>query len=207
MTVPRREQEGVVKYHAEHVSAPATLPAEWLDLLAWRQRMRALDLIGADAEGIGYGNLSVRLFSSPRFLVSGSQTSGLAIVDRRHFATVTAVDLDRNTLRSVGETPPSSEALTHAALYQVDARVRAVIHVHARALWERWRDRLPTTRDDVEYGTPGMGYEMIRLHKRQAIGGQGAVVMGGHQDGIIAFGPTLAAAGGEILKLVGVGTS
>jgi hypothetical protein len=195
------ETEGVVKYTFKHVPARITLPAEMPELLAWRGRLRALELIGADSQGIGYGNLSIRLYASPRFLITGSQSSGLLEVDQRHFARVTVVDLDRNFLRSTGETPPSSEALTHAALYQVNGSIRAVVHVHSSAIWEACRHRLPTTKDDVPYGTPEMAYEMIRLHKRSAIGGLGVVVMGGHQDGLIAFGPSLAEAAGEILKL------
>jgi L-ribulose-5-phosphate 4-epimerase len=198
----KREQEGVVKYSVRHESARITLPAEMPELLSWRRRLRALGLIGADAQGIGYGNLSIRLYSSPRFLITGSQSSGLSEVDQRHFAKVTVIDLDRNSLRSVGELAPSSEALTHAALYQVRGSIRAVVHVHSNAIWTTWRHHLPTSRDDVLYGTPEMGYEMIRLHKRRALGGQGVIVMGGHQDGVIAFGPSLAEAAGEILKLM-----
>jgi ribulose-5-phosphate 4-epimerase/fuculose-1-phosphate aldolase len=171
------------------------------ELLAWRRRLRELGLIGADAQGVGYGNLSIRLFASPTFLITSSQSSGLAEVDQQHFARVTVVDLDRNYLRSVGERPPSSEALTHAALYQVNNGIRAVVHVHSPAIWNARRYVLPTTRDDVLYGTPEMGYEMLRLHKRKALGRQGVVIMGGHQDGVIAFGPTIAEAAGEILKL------
>jgi len=196
------EKEGVVKYAVKHVSGRLTLPAEMPDLLAWRRKLRELELIGADAQGVGYGNLSIRLYASPRFLITGSQSSGLLEVDQRHFASVTVVDLDRNSLRSVGETAPSSEALTHAALYQVNGAIRAVVHVHSNAIWTAYRDRLPTSRDEVPYGTPEMGYEMIRLHKRSAMGGLGVVVMGGHQDGVVAFGPSLAEAAGEILKLL-----
>jgi ribulose-5-phosphate 4-epimerase/fuculose-1-phosphate aldolase len=111
------------------------------------------------------------------------------------------VDLDRNFLKSTGETPPSSEALTHAALYQVDNAIRAVVHVHSAGLWEAHLNRLPTTKPDVAYGTPGMAYEMIRLHKRSAIGKRGCVVMGGHRDGVIAFGASIADAAGAILAL------
>ena len=198
----QREQEGVVKYTIKHESARIALPADMPELLAWRRRLHELGLIGADAAGIGYGNLSVRLYSSPGFLITGTQSSGLAEVDQRDFARVTVVDLDRNYLRSIGERPPSSEALTHAALYQVNGAIRAVVHVHSPSIWNEWRDRLPTSRDAVAYGTPEMGYEMIRLHKRKALGGRGAIVMGGHPDGVIAFGPSLAEAAAEILQLL-----
>jgi hypothetical protein len=43
---------------------------------------------------------------------------------------------------------------------------------------------------------------MIRLLKRTTIADHGAVVMGGHQDGVIAFGRSLAEAAGEILGLM-----
>ncbi|HEY3383055.1 MAG TPA: class II aldolase/adducin family protein [Vicinamibacterales bacterium] len=199
------EQEGVVKYTVKHESTRIDLPAEMGELLSERRRLHALGLIGADAQGVGYGNLSIRLYSSPCFLITCSQSSGLTEVDQRHFAKVTVIDLDKNFLRSIGGRPPSSEALTHAALYQVNGAIRAVAHVHSHRIWSTCRHHLPTTRDDVLYGTPAMGQEMIRLHKRQALGRQGVVVMGGHQDGVIAFGPTLGEAVGEILKLTSEG--
>jgi L-ribulose-5-phosphate 4-epimerase len=198
-----REKEGVVKYTVRHETARIAFPAEMPDFMAWRQKLRALNLIGADAEGLGYGNLSIRLFATPSFLITSSQSSGLDEVDQQHFARVTVVDLDKNFLRSVGERPPSSEALTHAALYQVNGAIRAVVHVHSREIWTAFRHRLPTSRDEVLYGTPEMGYEMIRLHKRAALGRHGVIVMGGHQDGVIAFGGSLAEAAGEILELRG----
>jgi L-ribulose-5-phosphate 4-epimerase len=196
------EKEGVVKYTVQHETARLAFPPEMGELLACRRQLRTLDLIGADPQGIGYGNLSIRLYASPTFLITSSQSSGLQEVDQQHFARVTVVDLDRNLLRSVGERPPSSEALTHAALYQVNAAIRGVVHVHSNAIWSAWRGRLPTSRDDVPYGTPEMAYEMVRLHKRRALGGLGVIVMGGHQDGVIAFGPSVAEAAGEIIKLL-----
>ena len=196
------EKEGVVKYSFQHVSAPIKVPPEMAELLSWRKRLRTLDLIGADAHGVGYGNISVRLYASPRFLITASQSSGLIDVEPRHFAIISVIDLDRNSLRSTGETQPSSESLTHAALYQVDGAIRAVVHVHSTAIWHAWRNKLPTTREDVPYGTPEMAYEMFHLHKRSVIVKQGVIVMGGHQDGVIAFGQSLAQAAGEILKLL-----
>ncbi len=195
------EREGVVKYHAEHVARPLRPLPDLRDLLTWRDRLFARRLIGADAEGLGYGNISVRLHTSPRFLISGSQTSGLPQVDHRHFAEVTLADIDRNRLRCVGEIQASSEALTHAALYAADPAICGVVHVHARPIWLAQRDRLPTTRDDVEYGTPAMAQEMIRLYRRGPVVHEGVIVMGGHEDGVIAFGTTLARAAQAILAL------
>jgi L-ribulose-5-phosphate 4-epimerase len=196
------EQEGVVKYTVKHETSRITFPAEMPELMAWRQKLRAIDLIGEDSQGLGYGNLSIRLFATPTFLITSSQSSGLREVDQQHFARVTVVDLDRNFLKSVGERPPSSEALTHAALYQMHGAIRSVVHVHSRVIWTAWRDRLPTSRSEVHYGTPQMAYEMIRLHKKSALGRLGVIVMGGHQDGVIAFGPSVAEAATGLLALL-----
>jgi len=195
------EEEGVVKYRAQHVEGTIH-PFEGLrELMAWRGELISRGLIGNDAQGIGYGNISVRLFTSPRFLISGTQTSGLEQVDHRHFTEVSVADLDRNTVKSVGQVPPSSEALTHAALYQANAGIGGVAHVHSQALWDRHRNTLPTTDEKAEYGTPQMGYEMIRLHRRGAIRQQGVIVMGGHHCGLIAFGPEIGQAVQTILDL------
>jgi L-ribulose-5-phosphate 4-epimerase len=195
------ENEGVVKYAFEHARRPQAAFPDLAGLLAWRAQLFSRRLIGADSEGFGYGNLSARYFTSPRFLISGSQTSGLERVDRRHFAEVTVVDLDRNFLRCVGETQASSEALTHAALYAADPEIRGVVHVHSRPIWARHRHRLPTTRDDVEYGTPQMAHEVIRLHRRGPAGHRGVIIMGGHQDGVITYGVSLDEAVQAVLDL------
>ncbi len=195
------EKEGVVKYAFAHERRPAAVAPDMADLLAWRDRLHARRLIGADGEGLGYGNISVRLYASPRFLITGTQTSGLSRVDGRHFAEVTVVDLDRNFLRCAGEVQASSEALTHAALYAADPEIRGVVHVHSQPIWDRHRHRLPTTRDDVAYGTPQMAYEVIRLCRRGLVGHQGVIIMGGHPDGVIAFGPSLGQAAQAVLEL------
>lgn len=197
----RDEHEGIVKYHVQHVSRKLRAQPGFDDLIRWRGELFAHKLIGVDDAGIGYGNLSVRLYASPRFLITGSQTSGLAQVDRRHFSEVQVVDLERNFLRCAGETSASSEAMTHAALYQASASIRGVVHVHARSIWQRCKNVLPTTRDDIAYGTPEMAHAMIRLHKSGAIGNEGVVIMGGHQDGVIGFGPSLARAVERILSM------
>jgi ribulose-5-phosphate 4-epimerase/fuculose-1-phosphate aldolase len=194
-------REGVVKYACEHVRRPLGVCPDLAGLLEWRARLFARRLIGADDAGFGYGNLSLRLYASPRFLISGTQTSGLAEVDASHFAEVTVVDLDRNFLRCVGPSPASSEALTHAALYAADPEVRGIVHAHSRPIWERHRHRLPTTRDDVEYGTPQMAHEVIRLYRRGPVGHQGVIIMGGHPDGVIAYGASLEQAARAILAL------
>lgn len=195
------EREGVIKYRANRLPGSISRSSFQADLFFWRSRLQKCGLIGIDAHGVGYGNLSVRLYASPRFLVTGSQTSGLTTFHAEHMAEIKRFNLDEHTLSYVGETPPSSEALTHAALYQCDTSIGCVVHVHAASLWRRFRGQLPTTGMHAAYGTPEMAYEMIRLYRRGFLGRQGVAVLGGHEDGLIAFGPSVAVAASCILNL------
>ena len=45
----------------------------------------------------------------------------------------------------IGPIQASSASLTHAAIYQANPDINAVIHVHDRDLWENLLDRVPTT--------------------------------------------------------------
>jgi hypothetical protein len=46
----------------------------------------------------------------------------------------------------------------------------------------------PTTRPNVEAGTPQMAYEIARLFRETELARQKLLVMAGHRDGVFAFG-------------------
>jgi hypothetical protein len=190
--------EGVVKYRLDHTpGAPRGLP-EIGELPAWHQICHRLGLIGRNPErydGYAYGNLSRRL-SATSFVISGTQTSGDTQLDPSRYALVTGWAIERNAIRSTGPCEPSSEALSHAALYQRAAAIRFIIHVHAPELWDRAAAlQLPVTDPFAPYGTPEMARSIWELFDRGLLGDAGLFAMGGHQDGVIAFGQTATAAG------------
>lgn len=208
------EREGVVKYRAEHREVGlAGAPEEGLvpvaaALAAWRHPLRGLGWIGQDPErygGYGFGNLSARVAEG--FLVTGSQTGGVHRLDLDGFALVERWDLAANRLWSRGRVPASSESLTHAALYQASAAaaspVGAVFHVHAPELWrEREGLGLPVTDPAVPYGTPEMAAEVVRAWRRLEEAERstsGLLAMGGHEDGLLAWGPAPERAGQALL--------
>jgi ribulose-5-phosphate 4-epimerase/fuculose-1-phosphate aldolase len=88
-------------------------------------------------------------------------------------------------------TVPSSECMTHAMFYQADPAVGAVIHVHHLEFWKRLLGRVPTTARDVEYGTPGMANEILRLYRETDLPCRKLAAMAGHEEGIIAIGRDL----------------
>ena len=194
--------EGYIKYDIDWTPGPAPDVEAVRDLDRWRRPLFEAGLIGEYPDlGIGYGNISKRCGKAGQFLISGTQTGHLAETDERHYALVTDVDIDANAVNCSGPVKASSEAMTHAAIYALDKRIGAVVHVHSRPLWESYLDVLPTTDGDVPYGTPAMARELARLFEGRDLGDTSVAVMAGHEEGLISFGPTLEAAARRMLSL------
>ena len=162
------------------------------ELNACRRKLRDLQLIGIDSNGIGFGNLSVRNGGTGNFYITGSATGGLADLTVSDFVRVVAYDFQKNCLQYEGSAIPSSESLTHAAIYESDPSTSAVIHCHDSVLWRTLLDRIPTTSGAITYGTPEMAYEIVRLFKASDVRSRRIFVMAGHESGIVVFGKNLA---------------
>jgi ribulose-5-phosphate 4-epimerase/fuculose-1-phosphate aldolase len=91
--------------------------------------------------------------------------------------------------------------MTHAAIYQLDQHIGAIVHGHSLSLWEKYKDALPTTRPEVAYGTPEMALEFQRLYRDTAFRSERVAVMAGHEEGIISFGFSLEQAANRLLDL------
>ncbi len=194
--------EGYIKYEMDWTPGPAVHVDTARQLDRWRQPLHAAGLIGEYAEeGIGFGNLSLRHGAPGQFLISGTQTGSLVRTNAQHYALVTHVDIERNTVRCEGPVPASSEAMTHAAIYALDDAIGAVVHVHSLPLWQRLRGELPTTDPDVAYGTPEMAREFRRLYDNTEFNRDGIAIMAGHDEGLISFGPSLRSAAQRLLRL------
>jgi len=161
------------------------------ELNACRQKLLEQRLMGVDANGVGFGNLSVRDGSMRSFYITGSATGGLPELTPTDCVRVMAYDFARNWLRYEGAAMPSSESLTHAAIYESDSSTSAVIHCHDSGLWATLLDRTPTTSKSVAYGTPEMAYEITRLFKGTDLRSRKILEMAGHEGGIAAFGKNL----------------
>jgi hypothetical protein len=209
--------EGIVRFAAEHVTRPLEErvygPAARA-LAAWREILARLGLLGQDPArygGAGYGNASVRLGpfgdvprGQRRFLVTGTGTGGRRAVGLADVCVVEAYDLRRDRVRSFGPVGPSSEALTHGALYDVAPGARAVLHAHAPEVWRAARRLgLPVTAPAAAPGTPELALEVQRLYRETALSSLRVLVMGGHEDGVLAFGAGLEQAGGVLVRQLG----
>lgn len=209
--------EGIVRFELEHDTRPLeerVYGAAARGLTAWREILARLGLLGQDPArygGAGYGNASARLGpfgdvprGRRRFLVTGAQTGGRRRVALADFCVVEEYDPARNHVRSAGPVGPSSESLTHGALYDIAPAARAVLHAHAPEVWRAaQRLGLPVTRPAARNGTPELALEVQRLYRETALPSLGILVMGGHEDGVLAFGTSVEEAGAILLRQLG----
>ena len=199
------DREGVIKFALEFRPGPPPLADKLRELEAWRRIFRRLDLLGQDMHryaGLGFGNLSRRAgtdLPTDAFIISGTQTGGMERLDPEFYVTVLACDTAGNRVLACGPVRPSSEALSHGVLYQADPGIDWVMHLHSPAIFAAaGRLRLPITDPAAAYGSPQLAAEIRRLCP--LAGRPGLLVMGGHEDGILAFGASAAATGGLVVQ-------
>jgi L-ribulose-5-phosphate 4-epimerase len=195
--------EGVVKYRCDWEEADPVAAGNIAVLMTWRERLHSWGLIGVYENGIGFGNVSVRLGNSCQFVISGTQTAHLRDLGPESYCTVTEFNLEQNFLGCRGPVQASSESLTHAALYLQREDVGGIIHVHNPKLWQQLLFKIPTTRKEIPYGTPQMALEMFRLFEEEDLAERKILAMAGHEDGIICFGSTLDEAGKVLSAVIG----
>lgn len=213
MTTAPAPLEGVIRFevHHEDSALPPHLEPLLCRLTAWRDVLAHLGLIGQAADrydGAGFGNVSARVGAPARprgergFVITGTQTGGNAALAPDDYAEVQSYAIRRNAVTSRGRIRPSSESMTHGALYDVGSHIRFVFHGHAPVVWGAARELgLPVTDPRIEYGTPQMADEVQAL-ARKVPDGAGVIAMGGHEDGVIGFGRSAEEAGMALVRAV-----
>ncbi|MDT8441390.1 MAG: class II aldolase/adducin family protein [Desulfuromonadales bacterium] len=186
--------EGVIKFDLDVRPGPAP-PAGWLrELDAWRELFRRLGLLGQDPrryDGFGFGNLSRRRPDADdhSFVISATQTGGLPRLTPADYVLVETCDPARNRVRATGMSRPSSEALSHAVVYQTCAAIDWVMHLHSPDIFRAGaRLGLPGTDPAAAYGSVAMAAEIRGLVSQTLPDKPLLLVMTGHQDGILACG-------------------
>lgn len=192
-------EEGYIKFDCHWVK---NKPISF-DLLKnankWRNIMYANNLIGIYDNGIGYGNLSIR-YESSSFIITGSATGGLEELSEQHYTLVSEYSLEQNSLICNGPIKASSESLSHAVIYDCSPETNSVIHIHHLDMWKKYKFQIPTTNKNIAFGTPEMANEIKKLFFETDVSSKKIFVMGGHTEGIIAFGKSPAEAGEIVLN-------
>lgn len=177
--------EGYVKFSVRFQQEPLGVPVPGA-LLTVRDTLHQMGLIGVYPDGIGFGNVSMRVPGTDTFLITGTQTGSVFPISETEVALVTRADIPANTVYCRGAVAASSESMTHAACYFRRRDIGMVIHVHHSGLWQTLMHRVPTTPMSITYGTPEMADAIGAVC---ASGGDsGLIVAAGHQDGIFVYG-------------------
>ncbi|MFH0894604.1 MAG: class II aldolase/adducin family protein [Bacteroidota bacterium] len=189
--------EGIIKYNCIFTQADFVVNDEILFRFNdCRKVLSERKWIGEYAEGLGFGNISIR--TEKGFFITGSGTGGFTVLTKEHIAWVTKCDVDSNTVWCKGPLQASSESMTHSALYAMDPEIKAVIHIHDLKLWDNLAGKVPETSEKIEYETPEMAHEMERLYVQTNVKNEKIIRMAGHSEGIFVFSSDL----NEALKIL-----
>lgn len=179
--------EGSIKYTSVRRDGEAPRSARLEALNRARTVLHDLGLVGVYANGIGYGNLSIRE-SGHQFTITASATGADRCLRHDQYCLVESFSIEDNRVESRGPRDASSESMTHGAIYQANPAVNCVMHVHNRAMFNALGlPELPHTGADIPYGTPAMARavaSLVRAHGPLPV----LFVMAGHDEGIVAYG-------------------
>jgi ribulose-5-phosphate 4-epimerase/fuculose-1-phosphate aldolase len=147
-----------------------------------------MDLIGAYENGVGFGNISMRIKGGHQFVITGSATGEIPELEPGHYVRVNSFNIEDNAVQCVGPLKASSESLTHAAIYSADPEANAVVHVHSIELWNELIYKVPTTNPSMDYGTIGLAKNILQLFRESDVYEKRIIIMAGDRAGILTFG-------------------
>jgi hypothetical protein len=194
--------DGVIKYNINFNPSTPLQTAQFKAIEELRKRLFSLKLIGVK-DGIGYGNISEKTDKNA-FVITGTQTGHLRELNANHYALIEEYNDKEFYLKSSGAIKPSSEALTHGTIYNLNEHIKAVIHIHSKSIW---RFMLGSSRylktKNVEYGSIEMIEEVNRIFLTIPPLDNPKFVMTGHEDGVIIFGESLKEAELNLFNILG----
>jgi len=187
--------DGYIKFNCNWQKSGPLVPEDYFTMLNdWRNTIFRLHLIGAYSNGIGYGNISMRVPKSNHFFISGSATGNFKKSIPAHYSLVTSFNFKKNSVTCSGPVKASSESLSHAAIYESKKNINAVIHIHHLQMWEQLLTQEPTTSYEYKFGTPEIALEIKKLILKNDLSA-GVIVMAGHKEGILFYGQDLQTTG------------
>jgi ribulose-5-phosphate 4-epimerase/fuculose-1-phosphate aldolase len=186
--------EGTIKFELNHSFAKIDqkISSIFQSLNRFRTILWEMNLIGVypithPEANLGFGNISQRFNENNFFVITGTQTGSKEVLVEADYCLVTNCELSKGTVNSMGLTKPSSEALTHAAIYSIAPEVQFVIHIHDLLLWEKTEElKLVTTDKQAEYGSLELVkaiQETYTMNKKA-----GLVSLLGHKEGLLIWG-------------------
>jgi L-ribulose-5-phosphate 4-epimerase len=196
-------KEGIIKFTCDWNNRKIDLSTFDLEEInRQRSELISIGLVGSDKQGIGFGNISLRIPGTGEFIITGSQTGHLPQLKEKHFARVNGFSVEENSVHCIGETKASSESLSHAIFYDFSNEINAVVHIHNNELWEKLLPLYPKTDESAGYGTADLAKSLKELLTRIHPLGEKVIVMAGHADGLIFYGKNLTEVVDVIVELL-----
>jgi len=193
--------EGYIKFDIKWENQKIDIPDNiFNNLNSWRKKLYKLNLIGAFDNGVGFGNISIRVQDLSSFYITGSATGHLPLLKMEHYSLVTNTDIINNSVYCKGLIKASSESLSHSVFYKSNKNINSVIHIHNSKLWKYFLHKYPTTSKNAEYGTPKLAEELESIIK-SSNNSYGIIILEGHEDGIFVFGNNINIAGEQVIFL------
>ena len=194
--------EGVIKFKYNLKLSGHLAEELYINIEKWRAILFKMNLIGEyPSEAVGFGNLSKRLAEkSEEFIITGTQTGKYPHLNGGQYTRIKKCNLKKMSLEALGPIAPSSESLTHHAIYSSCPHINYIFHVHSKDLWEfMLTNNFPKTPKTIDYGTQEMAQAASSCIGNKEVG---IFAMEGHEDGIIAYGKSAEATGKVILETV-----
>jgi hypothetical protein len=200
--------DGVIKYDRSNFTHCDPINSlEYFKLEEWRKVLYQHNLIGEYPEvKIGFGNMSQRMdynkfhqTQSRQFVITGTQTGKFSDLDGRHYTRVLDYNIQELKIQMMGPLEASSEALTHAAIYECNHEIKAIFHIHSSAIWNGMiKNKSDFTASNIPYGTVEMARATQKCVGKKSYG---SFCMHGHEDGVVIFGRSLEEVGEITLDL------
>ena len=193
--------EGVVKFNCHWSQSGPVISDEQYEMINyWREVLFNMDLIGAYENGIGFGNISMRIGTGNQFVITASATGEIPELEPGHYVKVNSFNIDDYAVQCIGPLKASSESLTHAAIYLSDPDINAVVHIHSIELWHELIYNVPTTNPSMDYGTLGLAKDILRIFREPEVFEKRIIVMAGDRAGILTFGHDIDEAVGVLMQ-------
>ena len=203
--------DGIIKYdRGQFIRSSALNLDEYESLEKWRKILYNINLIGEYLpEKIGFGNLSQKMdykaycqSNCCQFVITATQTGHLKELNGLSYTRVLDYNLEKQKIKVMGPKEASSEALTHAAMYESNNAINTVFHIHDKIIWKGMIEAdYDYTDEDIPYGTKEMADSVSKYTRHK---NSGLIVMKGHEDGVISYGKNSQEAGDLLLKVYNI---
>lgn len=201
--IAKNQAEGYIKYKLTFIKKdkPIIDLDQIKELNSYRNEAFKHKLIGyyfdnhPETPNVGYGNISQRYTTDGQFLISGTKTGKSNEMTADEWPLVIDYNINENHVYAKGVVQPSSESMTHAAIYEVAKDVNFILHIHNLELWthasvDHEKKGFYSTPADITYGTPEMAKAIQKIYlENKEKSYYKPVVMLGHKEGLIMWGP------------------